>query len=66
MSRMAQTVSEAAIAASARIFETKTYPTDRTYFGTQWFPGPDDDPHITVLNARYLGQYLRRLLFVRG
>ncbi len=51
-------VSEAAIAASARIFETKTYPTDRKYFGTQWFPGPDDDPHITVLNARYLGQYL--------
>jgi len=51
-------VSAASLAASARVFETKTYPTDRRYFGSQWFPGPDDDPHITVLNARYLGQYL--------
>ena len=51
-------VSTDAIASSARVFETKTYPTDRKYFGSQWFPGPDDDPHITVLNARYLGQYL--------
>ncbi|MGE5333730.1 MAG: hypothetical protein ACM3N4_03445, partial [Nitrososphaerota archaeon] len=51
-------VSKDAIAASARVFEAKTYPTDRKYFGSQWFPGPDDDPHITVLNAKYLGQYL--------
>lgn len=51
-------VDEAAITASARVFETKTYPNDRKYFGSQWFPGPDDDSHITVLNARYLGQYL--------
>ncbi|HEU5347151.1 MAG TPA: hypothetical protein VFU63_00935, partial [Ktedonobacterales bacterium] len=51
-------VSKDAIAASARVFETKSYPTNRTYFGSQWFPGPDDDPRITVLNAKYLGQYL--------
>ncbi|HEX6540725.1 MAG TPA: hypothetical protein VF040_03145, partial [Ktedonobacterales bacterium] len=51
-------VSAEAIAASARVFESRTYPNDRKYFGSQWFPGPDDDPHITVLNARYLGQYL--------
>ena len=51
-------ISADALAASAHVFETKTYPTDRRYFGSQWFPGPDDDPHITVLNASYLGQYL--------
>jgi immune inhibitor A len=51
-------VSQAAIDVSARVFETHNYPNDRKYFGSQWFPGPDDDPHITVLNARYLGQYL--------
>jgi immune inhibitor A len=51
-------ISNDAILASARVFETHSYPNNRKYFGSQWFPGPDDDPHITVLNARYLGQYL--------
>lgn len=51
-------VTQQAIESSARIFETHTYPNNRKFFGSQWFPGPDADPHITVLNARYLGQYL--------
>jgi immune inhibitor A len=51
-------VSDAALAEAAHTFETKTYPTDRQYFGSQWFPGPDDDPHITILNASYLGEFL--------
>jgi hypothetical protein len=36
-------------------FETKIYPTDRQFFGSEWTPGVDDDPHIYVLYTSGLG-----------
>ena len=33
-------------------FENKTYPTDREFFGSEWTPGVDNDPHIYILYAR--------------
>ena len=40
-----------ALQASANLFETKIYPTDRAVFGSEWTPGIDDDVHLTILNA---------------
>lgn len=39
------------IEASARTFEEHIYPTNRLYFGSEWSPGVDNDPHIHILNA---------------
>lgn len=36
-------------------FETKIYPTDREFFGSEWTPGVDNDPHIYILYARGIG-----------
>ena len=36
-------------------FENKIYPTDRAFFGSEWTPGVDGDPHIYVLYAHGLG-----------
>jgi immune inhibitor A len=36
-------------------FESKIYPTDREFFGSEWTPGVDNDPHIFVLYAGGLG-----------
>jgi immune inhibitor A len=30
-------------------FENKLYPTDREFFGSEWTPGVDNDPHIYVV-----------------
>ncbi|HAL62772.1 MAG TPA: hypothetical protein DCP08_10255 [Chloroflexi bacterium] len=40
---------------AADIFEEKTYPTDREFFGSEWTPGVDSDPHLNILHARGLG-----------
>ncbi len=37
-------------------FENKIYPTDRQFFGTEWTPGVDNDPHVYVLYVRDVGQ----------
>ncbi len=37
-------------------FEKKIYPTDREFFGSEWTPGVDNDPHIYVLYVRGVGQ----------
>ncbi len=39
----------------ARFFEEHIYPTDRAFFGSEWTPGIDGDPHIYILFARGLG-----------
>lgn len=39
-------------------FETKIYPTDREFFGSEWSPGVDDDPHLYILYAGGLGSNL--------
>jgi hypothetical protein len=36
-------------------FEERTYPTSRKFFGEEWSPGVDSDPHLTFLFARDLG-----------
>jgi len=36
-------------------FENQMYPTDREFFGSEWTPGVDEDPHIYVLFVRGTG-----------
>lgn len=40
---------------SARLFEHHTYPTDRASFGSEWIPGVDDDPHVTLFYGHVPG-----------
>jgi immune inhibitor A len=37
-------------------FENKIYLTDRAFFGSEWTPGVDDDPHIYVFYTNELGK----------
>ncbi|MFN2121757.1 MAG: hypothetical protein ACK2T0_15350 [Anaerolineales bacterium] len=46
---------DADIAALMNTFEDKIYPTDRRFFGSEWTPGVDNDPHIYVLYVRGVG-----------
>ncbi len=41
--------------ASATVFETQIYPTDRALYGEEWTPGIDSDPRINILLARIPG-----------
>lgn len=43
------------IEAAADLFEQHTYPTDREFFGSEWTPGVDNDPHLSILHANNLG-----------
>ncbi len=36
-------------------FETKIYPTDREFFGSEWSPGVDEDQHIYLVYGRGIG-----------
>ncbi len=36
-------------------FENSIYPTDREFFGSEWTPGIDNDPHIYILYVRGTG-----------
>ena len=45
------------IAALMTAFEDKIYPTNRRFFGSEWTPGVDDDPHIYVLYVRGIGAH---------
>jgi immune inhibitor A len=36
-------------------FEEQIYPTDRTFFGSEWTPGVDNDPHIYIIYTPGLG-----------
>ena len=36
-------------------FENKIYPKDREFFGSEWTPGVDNDPHIYVIYANGIG-----------
>jgi immune inhibitor A len=46
----------AALQASADVFETQTYPTNREMFGSEWSPGIDGDVHLYILHVRGLGE----------
>lgn len=39
----------------AEAFENQIYPTDHSFFGSEWTPGIDGDQHIYILYARGLG-----------
>ena len=34
---------------AADLFESQIYPTNHRYFGTEWTPGIDNDPRVTIL-----------------
>jgi hypothetical protein len=44
---------------SAERFEEQTYPTSRRYFGSEWMPGVDGDPHVYIFlgNVPGVGGY---------
>ena len=44
---------------SADLFESKTYPTDREFFGSEWTPGMDNDVHLSILYANESGRWHR-------
>ena len=48
-------VSQDDLEQSAQTFENVIYPRVTETFGTEWTPGVDNDPHMTVLNARIRG-----------
>ena len=48
-------VSAAGAQKAAQTFERSIYPTDRSFFGSEWNPGVDGDPHITCLVADLRG-----------
>ena len=39
----------------AKTFDEKIYPTDRAFFGSEWSPGIDNDPHLYILLAHGVG-----------
>lgn len=45
------TVADAALAASAEVFQERIYPTNRAIFGEEWSPGIDADPRVSILIA---------------
>lgn len=49
------TVDQTALENAAKVFEERIYPRTRTLFGSEWQPGVDGDPRITILNGRSLG-----------
>ncbi|MBN2084408.1 MAG: immune inhibitor A [Anaerolineales bacterium] len=49
------TASDADIREVVDTFEEEIYPTDREFFGSEWSPGVDGDPHLYILWARGLG-----------
>lgn len=40
------------------VFESKIYPTNQEFFGAEWIPGVDNDPHLYILYAGNMGSYL--------
>jgi len=48
-------VPQDALERSAQTFEEHLYPTIRSYFGSEWSPGIDNDVRLTILNARFSG-----------
>lgn len=43
------------LAALVERFESHTYPTTRAFFGSEWTPGVDGDPHLYILFVRNMG-----------
>ncbi len=39
-------------------FENKIYPTDQEFFGKEWIPGVDNDPHLYIFFGKGLGEQI--------
>jgi hypothetical protein len=39
-------------------FESRIYPTNQEFFGQEWMPGVDNDPHVYILYASNMGTNL--------
>ena len=50
-----QRVDQEALRAAADLFEEQSYRTNRSFFGSEWNPGVDNDPHLSILHATNLG-----------
>ncbi|MCD4803337.1 MAG: immune inhibitor A [Anaerolineales bacterium] len=50
--------SQKAVDNLAAEFEDNIYPTNQEFFGSEWTPGVDEDPHLYVIYARGLGSNL--------
>jgi hypothetical protein len=52
-------VSDSDVAASAEVFENNIYATNRAFFGSEWSPGVDNDPHVHIFigNVPGVGGY---------
>ena len=48
-------VDRADLERSAEAFEERIYPTVRAVFGSEWSPGVDGDPRVTIVNASLRG-----------
>jgi hypothetical protein len=48
-------VDQDALEAAADLFERESYSTNRAFFGSEWSPGVDNDPHLSILHATNLG-----------
>lgn len=48
-------IDETKLKKAADLFEEHTYPTNREFFGSEWTPGVDNDPHLSILHASNLG-----------
>jgi immune inhibitor A len=48
-------IEQARLEVAAEIFESQIYPINRAFFGSEWTPGVDGDPHLSVLHVRRLG-----------
>ena len=42
-------------------FSSQIYPTDQEFFGKEWIPGVDNDPHLYILYATGLGDHVAGL-----
>ncbi len=48
-------VNEARLIEAADLFTEHTYPVTREFFGSEWTPGVDGDPRLSILHASNLG-----------
>ena len=48
-------ISASGLAKAARVFEEEIYPRVTSAFGSEWIPGVDNDPRLTILHARLSG-----------
>jgi immune inhibitor A len=48
-------IEQSRLEAAADTFENQIYPANRAFFGSEWTPGVDGDPHLNILHARRIG-----------